>query len=213
VRYFTLRYPPDKQLFFDQVHGVTKLIDDYAELLAKPEKTDDDKQLIELCQAGGDVMVSSIPFSHLVESYQAALKDKEKTLEVLGRTEYDQAVKSEKDIILNELTFIDSWLARWAPQEFKFEILKAIDGSKFTSEQRTYLSELSKKVVQAPDSADGEWFHKTIYELKEANNLSPEDIFKPLYQALIGKDQGPRAGWFLSILPRDWLVRRLNLEA
>src|SRR3990167_6717864 len=35
IRYFTLRYPTEKLLFFDPVHGVTKLIDDYAKLLAK----------------------------------------------------------------------------------------------------------------------------------------------------------------------------------
>ena len=26
-------------------------------------------------------------------------------------------------------------------------------------------------------------------------------------------DRGPRAGWFLSILPRDWLLHRLRLES
>src|SRR3989344_5395835 len=66
IRYFTLRYPPDKQLFFDQNHGVTKLIDDYAELLAKSDKTEDDEQLIEICGVGRDTTVSSVPFSHLV---------------------------------------------------------------------------------------------------------------------------------------------------
>jgi lysyl-tRNA synthetase class I len=30
---------------------------------------------------------------------------------------------------------------------------------------------------------------------------------------LIDKTSGPRAGWFLSILPRDWLVARLQLLA
>ena len=32
-------------------------------------------------------------------------------------------------------------------------------------------------------------------------------MFAALYKALIGKTSGPRAGWFLSILPRDWLAR------
>jgi lysyl-tRNA synthetase class I len=38
-------------------------------------------------------------------------------------------------------------------------------------------------------------------------------MFGALYRLLINKSSGPRAGWFLSILPRDWLLDRLNLKA
>lgn len=213
VRFFTLRFPPGKLLFFDQVHGVTKLIDDYAQLLAKPDKTEGDKQLIDICSAGAEPTVSSIPFSHLLASYQAALKDPEKTLEVMGRTEYKDAVNREAETIKKELKFIDTWLSKWASEEVKFALLEQVDAAKFTEEERKYLAGLSQKIAQAPATADGEWFHKAIYELKESGGLTPEQVFKPLYQALIGKDQGPRAGWFLSILPRGWLVKRLKLEA
>jgi lysyl-tRNA synthetase class I len=37
-------------------------------------------------------------------------------------------------------------------------------------------------------------------------------MFTTLYRALIGQTSGPRAGWFLSILPREWLVKRLSLK-
>ena len=38
LRFFILRFPPDKRLFFDPVEGVTRLIDEYAELAAKTGK-------------------------------------------------------------------------------------------------------------------------------------------------------------------------------
>ncbi|MCA9329188.1 hypothetical protein KDA11_00950, partial [Candidatus Saccharibacteria bacterium] len=63
------------------------------------------------------------------------------------------------------------------------------------------------------EDADGNWFHQAIYQLRETGQLSPKDLFSTLYQALIGKDSGPRAGWFLSILPREWLIDRLKLKA
>lgn len=212
IRYFTLRFAPDKQLFFDQTHGVTKLIDDYAELLAKKDKTNEDKQLIEICSVGHDTTISSVPFSHLAASYQAALKDIDKTLQVLARTEYKDVVESERDVISKELKFIDSWLAKWAPKEVKFELLGQVNSSNFTEAEKDYLNILSQKIAQAPATADGEWFHKAIYELKESRSMKPEQVFKPLYRALIGQDSGPRAGWFLSILPHDWLIKRLRLE-
>jgi lysyl-tRNA synthetase class 1 len=66
-------------------------------------------------------------------------------------------------------------------------------------------------VAAAPADADGMWFHGAIYELKDELGLAPKEMFTTLYRAIIGKISGPRAGWFLSILPRDWLVERLNL--
>jgi lysyl-tRNA synthetase class 1 len=74
------------------------------------------------------------------------------------------------------------------------------------------MSELANKISEAPDDADGGWFHLAIYEFKDSMGLAPKDMFTTLYQAIIGKDSGPRAGWFLSLLPRDWLIERLRLQ-
>ncbi|MBI4033393.1 lysine--tRNA ligase [Candidatus Saccharibacteria bacterium] len=213
IRYFTLRFPPQKQLFFDQTHGVTKLIDDYAGLLAKKDKSDEEKRLIEICSAGQDTTVSPVPFSHLVASYQAALKDSAKTLDILARTEYKSAVESEREVIARELKFIDAWLAKWAPEDVKFELVEHSDPSDFSDDEKQYLNLLSQKIAQAPPDAAGDWFHKAVYEFKQSRSMTPEEVFKPLYRTLIGRDSGPRAGWFLSILPRDWLIKRLRLEA
>ena len=72
---------------------------------------------------------------------------------------------------------------------------------------------MAEKVAQAPADADGAWFHDAIYEFKEQLGMGPRELFTALYKVLINKTSGPRAGWFLSMLPRDWLVRRLRLEA
>jgi lysyl-tRNA synthetase, class I len=213
LRYFVLRYAPDKLLFFDETDGLVKLFDDFAALLAKPDKTAEDEQLIRISM--GNVpqsTISNIPFSHLVASYQAALKDTDKTLEIIRRTEHKQTVDAQEEIIKNELKFIDSWLKSWAPEDVKFEL--ASKPPKIISEkEREYLLTLAKKIEAAPPTADGEWFHKAIYELKDTSDLSPKQLFSSLYKVLIDKESGPRAGWFLSILPRDWLVDRLKLEA
>ena len=212
LRYFVLRYAPDKQLFFDETDGVVKLIDDFAELLAKDDKSADDKQLIEISMASlPQTTISNIPFSHLVASYQAALKDTDKTLEIIRRTEHKQTVELQEAIIRQELRFIDNWLKKWAPDDVKFEL--AAKPPLISEKQREYLVELAKKVETAPADADGEWFHKAIYDLKDTTGLAPKQLFSTLYKVLIDKESGPRAGWFLSILPRDWLIKRLRLEA
>jgi len=218
IRYFVLRAAPDKPLFFDPQGGVVRLIDEFAELLAKENKSDNDQQLTALCTDGLDhITVSNVPFSHLVASYQAALKDPTKTMDIIERTEHAKTVKEQASIIEHELKFIDQWLAKWAPEDVKFELLQKTDRSQFSVAQKQFLAQLADKIEKALDppagGADGEWFHAAIYGLKDTSSLEPKEMFSTLYQVLIGKESGPRAGWFLSILQRDWLINRLRLEA
>jgi lysyl-tRNA synthetase class 1 len=210
VRYFMLRFPPNKRLYFDPENGVAQLIDDFAALLAKEDKTPEDEQLIAVCTNNIDVTVSRLPFTHLAASYQAALKDPARTLEVIGRT--DKLDAATKNVVESQLKFIDNWLKHWAPDDIKFEL--AAKPPKLISEpEREYLLALAAKIEKAPAGADGEWFHKAIYEFKDTAGLAPKQLFGTLYKVLIGQEHGPRAGWFLSILPRDFLIKRLRLES
>lgn len=211
-RYFILRAAPGKRLYFDPVDGLVKLIDEFVALVAKPDKTKDEEQLLDISRRGlKEITVAPVPFSHLVASYQSALKDPNKTLEAIRRTGY--AKDLDERVVKNELRYIDEWLKEWAPEDVKFELRQKIDSSEFSQDQKNFLAKLAEKIASAPTDADGEWFHKVIYDLQEKVGMEPRAAFEILYKALIGKTSGPRAGWFLSILPRDWLIKRLNLEA
>lgn len=210
--YFMLRFNPEKQLFFDEKQGLMKLFDDFAALLAKTDKTDSERHLLDLCLEGINApTASNIPFTHLVVSYQASLKDANKTIEVIARTEHAQTALSDQETILRELTFIDTWLQRFAPDEVRFELRQNIDQLEFNEQETAFLAAVADKIADAPSNASGDWFHMMIYERKDAFTLETTEMFSTLYRALIGKSSGPRAGWFLSILPRDWLVQRLRL--
>jgi lysyl-tRNA synthetase class 1 len=168
---------------------------------------------LELCLHGVTrPTVSRVPFSHLVASYQAALKDTDKTLDIIRRTEHAGTVDEDADTIKAELKFIDAWLEKRAPEDVKFELKDGVDAAAFDDKQKAFLAALAGKVAGAPEDADGDWFHKAVYEFKDGSGMAPKELFTTLYRLLIGKDSGPRAGWFLSILPRDWLLKRLRLE-
>ncbi len=212
VRYFVLRYPANKQLFFDQTDGIVRLIDEYAELLAKPQKTDDDELLLYVCTSTiTENTISNVPFSHLVASYQASLRNVDKTLEVISRTEHAKTANEQRETIVRELSYVDRWLDNWAPEDLRFKLSDEVPKD-LSQKQKTFLHNLGLAIEGAPDDADGAWFHAAIYELKDSSELDPKAMFATLYQVLIGRDSGPRAGWFLSILPRDWLLSRLRLD-
>jgi lysyl-tRNA synthetase class 1 len=213
LRYFILSAPPSRRLYFDQADGAIKLVDEFAELSARTDLSEDEQHTLFICTRGNEERtVSRVPFSHLVASYQAALKDVDATIEIMKRTEHAEIVEADKEIIKNELKFIEAWLEKWAPEDVKFTLQETADSSQFSDLEKAYFAALADKITAAPQDADGEWFHKAIYEFKETSGLEPKALFVSLYRLLIGKDSGPRAGWFLSLLPRDWLVSRLKLE-
>jgi lysyl-tRNA synthetase class 1 len=213
MRYFVLRSQPLKRLYFDPVNGVVKVMDDFADFAAKSNRSEADEQLLYISTRGIDhKTVSRVPFSLIVASYQAALKDPERTLDILSRTEYADFSKEDDKIIKAELKFIDAWLEKRAPEEVKFNLIKELPKIELNSPEKEFVISLADKISNAPENADGNWFHKAIYDYKDTSGLTPKQLFTVLYKLLIGKDYGPRAGWFLSILPRDWLIRRLRLE-
>lgn len=213
VRYLVLSPPPKKRIYFDPIADVVRMMDEYAELAAKEQKTDYEKQLIYICTRGNEENnVSRVPFSHLVASYQASLRDPAKTIEVISRTEHADIALAEAKVIKSELKFIDKWLDTRAPDELKFSLAKHIEKSDFTENEMKLFQNLAMKIAEAPADADGAWFHQAIYDNKDALGMQPKEMFSALYRLLIAKTSGPRAGWFLSILPRDWLIARLNLE-
>ncbi len=214
LKYFLFRSAPEKQLFFGEGETLLRLFDDFSILSDKAEREPWEQQLLELCLDRVDEpTVSKVPFSHLVAGYQAALKEVDTTIEIIARSEYSDAAREQTEIIKRELKFIDKWLDDWAPEELKFSLAEDVDFSKFSDAQKNYFKKLADKVEQAPAEADGGWFHQAIYELKEEVDLHPKELFSSLYEIILAQSSGPRAGWFLSILPRDWLVKRLKLES
>ncbi|HVX24663.1 MAG TPA: lysine--tRNA ligase [Candidatus Saccharimonadales bacterium] len=214
MRYFILRAPASKRLYFDPVNSVMQTMDEYAALSAKTDKTESEEQLLYICNRGIEKQtVSRVPFSLLVASYQAALKDPQHTLDIISRTAYAEVAEADAEIIKAELQFINTWLEKRAPEDVKFSIEQAPNYlDELSGAQKQFLGQLADKIAAAPADADGEWFHLAIYELKDSSGLSPKELFATLYRVLINKEHGPRAGWFLSILPRDKLLQRLRLD-
>jgi lysyl-tRNA synthetase class 1 len=59
-----------------------------------------------------------------------------------------------------------------------------------------------------------EAIHAMVYSAAgEGDSLKPAEAFQALYLALLGTKRGPRIGWFLAFLDRDFVVRRLREAA
>ncbi len=213
LRYFVIRSRPDRKLMFDPGIGLYNLIDEYANAESNPKH--EFRQAYEFAKfenTESKRVVSSVPFSHLVQVYQAAQANTAQALATISRTGYPEAAKTEADLIKKELGYIKNWLGKYAPAEVKFTIQTKLPKVELSPSQRDFLRTLADKVEQAKVT-DGQWFHDGVYELKEQFKLEPSDAFKAIYRVLLGQDYGPKAGWFLASLDKNWLIKRLKLEA
>jgi lysyl-tRNA synthetase class 1 len=57
-------------------------------------------------------------------------------------------------------------------------------------------------------SSDGQAMHEAIYAALTAAEIKPGEAFKAIYRVILGQDSGPKAGWFLASLDREWLIKR-----
>ncbi len=54
--------------------------------------------------------------------------------------------------------------------------------------------------------------HALIRSIPTQSGISvgPREFFGALYIIFLGKESGPQAGWFISALPRDFVLKRLQ---
>lgn len=205
LRYFIVGSKPHKTINFDSGIGLYQLIDGYTRAGQVSSSA------LEYAHATKvEETIADIPFNHLVSVYQAASENAEATKEILERTGYEQQVAEQWDVIVRELAFVANWLDKYAPESVVFRIQKVVPEVELSDNQVKFLDELAGTIAAA--ELDGQGMHEAIYAAKEVAGLTPAVAFQALYRVILGKDSGPKAGWFLASLDRDWLVGRLRRQ-
>lgn len=215
IRYLVFRNLPKRVVYFDSGLGLYNLIDEFS----KAEEAVQTGQPHEFAEAykvaaaiNSERTITSIPFNHLVSVYQAAQGDTKTIIDILNRTGYEKVTADQKDVLEREIPYVANWLKEYAPESVKFSVQDKLPKVELSAEQTKFADLLADKLAAA-DELDGQAMHETIYAAKEEAGIQPGAAFKALYLLILNKESGPKAGWFLSALPKDWLVKRLKREA
>lgn len=215
LRYFVVRSKAERTLYFDSGLGLYNLIEEFSQIEAA-QRAGQPHQFMDAFLFAVDgtnkQVISSVPFSHMVAVYQAARSDEDLALETLERTGYETAVKNEKEAIVGEFAYVKNWLAKYAPDSVKFEVQDKLPKVELSDEQKRFLAELASG-IEAEKDLSGQGMHDLVYAKAEACGLRPPQAFQAIYRVILGKDSGPKAGWFLASLDVSWLVKRLKLQA
>jgi lysyl-tRNA synthetase class 1 len=148
-----------------------------------------------------------IPFRHLVNVVQMADFDLDQVIVILRRNGYPVP---DVDTVKERARYAVRWLEEFAPEDVKFSVQRTLPEAAGSLEagQRSFLGRLAKALEPG---MSGEEIHTRVYDLaKEVALPRATAAFEAIYLAFLGRPKGPRAGWFLAFLDREFVLRRLR---
>lgn len=114
----------------------------------------------------------------------------------------------EKGELHERADYALAWVKTHAPERYVFELQESLPSVALTTQQKEALARLHDTVANS-ESLTGEELHAQLHEIKNELRIEPKELFSAIYRITLNRDSGPQAGWFLSVLPREFLLERL----
>lgn len=213
-----MKNQPNKHIVFDSGLGLLSLVDEYDKeeraYFGIEEETKGMKDLNKTYELSQPYHIPKtipyqLPYRHLVTLIQIG-QNWDEVKKILLRTgQIPKDLSSGNEEHLKRRTeHVRYWLDNFAPDMVKFEVKKNMPNVEITVEQKRFLSSLFE-TLSSP-SWEAENIHNAIHETSENEKIPMKTAFKTIYQILLGKEKGPRAGYFLSNLDKDFVLKRFE---
>lgn len=224
LRFLFLRYRPNHAINFDPSGDtIPRLFDEFDRLAdavaGKPTRGElppDPERIyaLSLSDPSADPAVEAArfrpPFGHLALLLQVPGPD---IMERLAAEKGAPLDAAESDLALERIRAAEVWLESFAPETARLSVhydrLPDVD---LTDSQRAFLRRLADE-ARTQEPAGGEAWQALIFSLAKQDDGRPADAFNALYQAFLGRTNGPRAGWLLASLSHPFVIGRLEEAA
>lgn len=218
LRFLLMKNQQNKHIQFDPGLGVLNLVDEYDQqerVYFKEEEEikgmKDLKRTYKLSQPYEipKKMPIQLPYRHLVTLIQIG-ENWGDVKQILQRTEQipEKLGKSDEEHLKQRAEHAQYWLDNFAPDMVKFEVKKELPPIKLNDEQNKFLKTFLEKITSI--KWDAEEIHNAIYEASEKEKIPIKTAFTTIYQIILGKEKGPRAGFFLSNLDKKFVEKRVK---
>ena len=211
IRFLFMKYEPSRHIDFDATYGIINLMDEYDKYeKAYFEGEGELKEFRRVYELSQPFEVAkrkpiSIPYLHLAIVAQIG-KNFDEVVEILKRKNDLQEFDLER--MKERYEKIKYWLGRYAPEEIKFELREDFPDLDLGNEDKKFLEILMKNFEEI--EWDAEKIHSTIHETAKNNNFPAKRAFELIYLISLAKTKGPRAGYFLQSLGKDFTVKRIK---
>ena len=162
-----------------------------------------EKRIYELSQV--DKMPEEMPyqvtggFRHLCNLLQTNAGDVDAVIATLGDVK-----PSQEKALRRRCRCAWYWITECAPEEFRFALKKPeADGytkAELAAPELTAVQRICREVLPELDALEEKPLSEKIYDIAKECGIEPKELFTAMYQALIGKDQGPRLASFMKII-------------
>ncbi|MDR0684589.1 MAG: lysine--tRNA ligase [Spirochaetaceae bacterium] len=217
VRYMFAGTRPNTEFTISFDLDVIKIYEDYdrTERIAwktEPAKNEEtylrERRIYELSQVGDvpAVMPYQVPFRHLCNLLQIADGDIDAAIAGLGnvKPEQEAGIRARCACALN-------WINEYAPPDFRFKLREAGEAAALSEADAAAVRELRDSVVAKIEMFDSDKAcAQAIYDAAERLNMDGKSLFRVAYEALIGKEQGPRLASFLRVIEKKRLLAILS---
>ena len=156
-----------------------------------------------------------IPFRHLCSLIQIADCDIDKTIERIkcGNVCGVNGVPSDAQLpaLIAKCACARYWIEECAPEEFRFKLKSAGEKTELNEKELAGITLLRDKIISCIEQfPDDKSCAEAIYQCANDAGLEGKELFRAAYQALIGKDQGPRLANFLRCIDKERLLKILG---
>jgi lysyl-tRNA synthetase class 1 len=109
-----------------------------------------------------------------------------------------------------------AWLDNYAPERARVQVQDHVpdEVNALGPSQRSFLASLADRLTDPGATRwSGDALQSAVFETAKDADLPAGHAFSALYAAFLGRPNGPRAGWLLASLEREFVVARLREAA
>jgi lysyl-tRNA synthetase class 1 len=211
VRYLFAGTRPNSEFAISFDLDVLKVYEDYDKIernyFNRPEnpkklkKWEKDARIYELSQVGSvpERLPYQIQIRHLTTLLQIHSGDIDAVIAYLG-----DIPEADLERFRVRAACAWNWVNDFAPEDFRFALRKPEDGkAELTDNLAAAVGDLGKLAADRLGDIPEKEFSNLMYDVIHPHELESGDFFTAVYQALIGKDKGPRLLNFLHVLGKD----------
>lgn len=207
LKYLIVRSNPNTQINFNlDGKTISLLYNDYdrAHSYYMNNPDSDEARVFEFSNVNNEIPEYLMRFSKVVSLVQISHVD------VLAEAEKEKGselTSNDKKVLAERMKFARIYLERFATNDEKFEIQKEMPKVNLSDDQVKLLNKITQFIE---GEIDPEKLHNFIYETGKELGLKPKETFETIYQIFLNKTSGPKAGWFLANLDKDFVLKRLK---
>jgi lysyl-tRNA synthetase class 1 len=212
LRFLLIRPPPRQTVNFEpsEVY-IIKLFNEFDRNQDKffhdPKALAADKRVYELSQVSPEPDHWVADFQLVAALTQMPHLDAEKELEKRKGSPFTELEKKHLALRIRAARY---WVEHYATEEEKTRLQENLPAraQELSAAQRAFLQTLATLLPKA--QWEGSALQVCVFNATRLTPIDQPSAFKAIYRVLLDRDNGPKAGNFLSFLDRDFVIRRCS---